>query len=268
MGKNHIFRLSGIATGAVLSTSLLLAIGSSGYINPSLAVEPESSSIASSPNEQNKDSDLAKELQEPQAAPVESSPAPVAQDSSTMAPAEVIMNTVVAVDEPVSPEPVAPVVETPVELIEPAPVPVVPAPTPAAPKPVEAPRVPVAPAPVPVAVQPPAPAYDRSIYVGASGGQETVDRCIGPVLFPIPDPNIPVYVAEHDGCGGWQRIGTLGTGYRVHMSGLVSGDYTVREIVTVKKGAMSNQIGFSKRHSVVLQTCIPGTNSMVVVGMD
>lgn len=135
-------------------------------------------------------------------------------------------------------------------------------PLPSAPAPV----APVVAQPAPVAAKP-AP-VGRNIYVGVSGGQETVDRCIGPVLFPLPDPNIPVYIAEHDGCGGWQRIGTLTKGETVNMSGLVKGTYTVQEIVTVKKKSNSDQINFSRKHSVVLQTCIPSTDWMIVVGLD
>lgn len=268
MGKNHILRLSGIATGAVLSASLLLITGSSGYVNPHTGIGFKSSSTEAFLKEQTMDSDLSKEVQESQAAPVSSQPETRA---SVESPAELVVSLVIDVAEPVDSEPVSQIAGAPVEVIEPiksTPAPVAPAPETVTPKPVEAPKAPIAPAPAPVTVQPPAPTYDRSIYVGASGGQETVDRCIGPVLFHLPDPNFPVYIAEHDGCGGWERIGTLGTGQRVRMSGLVSGDYTVQEITTVKKKSSSNQIRFSKKHSVVLQTCIPQTDWMIVVGLD
>lgn len=126
-----------------------------------------------------------------------------------------------------------------------------------APAPVRA-AEPVVPAPAPVA------AAGRTIHVGISGGQSTIDSCRGPVLYTPAGMN---YVAEHENCGGWDRIGTLQQGMTVTMSGLVSGTYTVGGIINVAKGADSSALAPLMGASVMLQTCIPGTNMMVVVGL-
>jgi hypothetical protein len=266
LGNNQAFRLSKIVTGTILGALLLLTTGSGEYIRPHSIPEADASvsifhasGVDPLPAEQPLILDLSKGDPEPSITDQLPSEAAL-EESAVKTVEETVIDPVVPATEPVLAErdyqsPVKPI--TAVSQ---------PAPAPPATKPVESPVGSTIPAPV--TVQPPAPVYDRSIYVGSAGGQETVDKCIGPVLFHLPDPNFPVYVAEHDGCGGWERIGTLGKGQSVHMSGLVSGDYTVQEITTVKKKSNSNQIRFSKKHSVVLQTCIPQTDWMIVVGMD
>jgi hypothetical protein len=116
---------------------------------------------------------------------------------------------------------------------------------------------------------PPAPQAPvaRSVHVGLAGGQSVVDLGRGPVLFTIP-AGFPPYVAEHDSTGGWARFGTLRSGMKVNMSGLVGGSYTVGQIITVPKGGTTDEFRkFAVMPKVLLQTCIPGTNKMVVVGL-
>lgn len=136
-------------------------------------------------------------------------------------------------------------------------------PKPAAPAPVLAPAPAVAARKVEA---PPAP-VNRSVYVGLSGGQSVVDLERGPVLFPIP-AGFPPYVVEHDITGGWARFGSLRSGMTVRMSGLVTGTYTVGQIITVPKYGTTDEFSkFAVMPKVLLQTCIPGTNKMVVVGL-
>lgn len=120
-----------------------------------------------------------------------------------------------------------------------------------------------APAPAPAPVQ---PAVDRVIHVALAGGQNVVDMGAGPVLFPLP-AGWPPYVAEHDSHGGWARFGTLSHGMTVTMTGLVTGTYTVGEIINVPRGGNASHLTFSSMPKVMLQTCIPGTDRMVVVGL-
>lgn len=127
------------------------------------------------------------------------------------------------------------------------------------------PPAPVAPAPVVPEVVVPAAPTGVNIYVGAAGGQDVIDSCIGPVLFNGA-PGY-TYVAEHDSCGGWARFGSLSNGMKVTMSGLVSGTYTVGGSVRVPQGANSYALAPLGSPAVILQTCIPGTNDMIVVGL-
>lgn len=106
----------------------------------------------------------------------------------------------------------------------------------------------------------------RVIHVGYTGKQDVVDMGVGPVLFPLPG-NWPPYVAEHDFHGGWERIGTLAPGMPVTMTGLVTGSYTVGEIINVPRGGRTADLVFNVMPKVMLQTCIPGTSMMVVVGL-
>lgn len=107
----------------------------------------------------------------------------------------------------------------------------------------------------------------RIINVSLAGGQNVVDMGAGPVLFPLP-AGFPQYVAEHDYAGGWDRIGTLTVGTKVTMTGLVTGDYTVGQTINVPKGSRtSTLVAFDTMPNLLLQTCIPGTNMMVVVGL-
>lgn len=114
---------------------------------------------------------------------------------------------------------------------------------------------------------PPQGPETRFVHVGLAGGQSVVDLGRGPVLFPIP-AGFPPYVAEHDSMGGWARFGTLRSGMKVNMSGLVGGSYTVGQIITVPKGGNTDEFRkFAVMPKVLLQTCIPGTKKMVVVGL-
>ena len=111
-----------------------------------------------------------------------------------------------------------------------------------------------------------AAAAGRVINVAYAGGQDVVDLGVGPVLYPLSG-NWPPYVAEHNFLGGWDRIGTLAPGMTVTMTGLVSGTYTVGEIINVPRGGHESDLVFSVIPKVMLQTCIPGTSLMVVVGL-
>lgn len=145
-----------------------------------------------------------------------------------------------------------------------APVATVPEAVPAAAPPAQAVQAPAAVAP-PAA--PVSPAVSREVYVGLTGGQSVVDLGRGPVLFPLSDISTP-YVAEHDSMGGWARFGTLSAGMTVRMSGLVTGTYTVGQIINVPKGGTTAEFGkFSVMPKVMLQTCVPGTSRMIVVGL-
>ena len=53
----------------------------------------------------------------------------------------------------------------------------------------------------------------------------------------------------------------------VTLSGLVSGDYTVGEILNVPRGGTTADLTFTTTPKVMLQTCIPGTTRMMVVGL-
>lgn len=112
----------------------------------------------------------------------------------------------------------------------------------------------------------PAPvASNRIVNVALSGGQGVVDMGAGPVLFPLV--GFPPYVVEHDYAGGWARFGDLAPGMSVTMTGLVTGDYTVGEILNVAKGATTDSLTFSSTPRLMLQTCVPGTSRMIVIGL-
>jgi hypothetical protein len=168
--------------------------------------------------------------------PVNNSPAAV-QEAPPATPAK-------AAPEEASPVAQAPVAAAPAQAAPAAPVPVVETPV------VEA-----------------APAVSREVYVGLAGGQHEVDLQQGPVLYQLGG-GFPPYVAEHDIAGGWARFGTLTVGMTVRMSGLVTGIYTVGQIINVPKGATTNEFRkFNVMPKVMLQTCVPGTNRMIIVGL-
>lgn len=165
------------------------------------------------------------------------------------------VKTIAAPPKPVEPDP------APVETV-----PVVKGPV-AEQSPVGIPEAPVAPAD-PVEKTTPAPAaVAREVYVGLAGGQSVVDLGRGPVLFPLAGV-FPPYVAEHDALGGWERFGTLSAGMTVRMTGLVTGTYTVGQIINVPKGGTADEFRkFTVMPKVMLQTCVPGTARMIVVGL-
>lgn len=123
-----------------------------------------------------------------------------------------------------------------------------------------------APAVAPVELTPSLPAA-RVIHVALAGGQDVVDWQAGPVLFPLA--GWPPYVAEHDFAGGWARFGSLSVGMNVTMTGLVTGTYTVGKIINVPRGGSTADLYEFQNQmpKVMLQTCIPGTNRMMVVGL-
>lgn len=52
------------------------------------------------------------------------------------------------------------------------------------------------------------------------------------------------------------------------MSGLVTGTYTVGKVINISKYGSTNQLlAFGGMPKVMLQTCVPGTDSMIVVGL-
>lgn len=140
-----------------------------------------------------------------------------------------------------------------------------PAPTPAAaPAPAAAPVA--AQASAPAAVAPAAPAV-RTIYVAGSGGQSMVDACIGPIHY-TPNDGYSVFITEHDFCGGWARFSGIGVGETVSIPGY--GTYTVTGRGTVPNPGTTNDVisvfgGFPR---AILQTCIPGTSTMLLVALN
>jgi hypothetical protein len=96
------------------------------------------------------------------------------------------------------------------------------------------------------------------------GGQTETDWCIGPVLFRYESYTM---VVEHDRCGGWARFGSITPGMKVNLSGVIKGSYTVGEIITIPQINKLDDMRFQKRPVVYLQTCIPGTNRSVVIGL-
>lgn len=129
-----------------------------------------------------------------------------------------------------------------------------------------APAPQAAPAPAVAAAQAPV-ASVRTIYVAGSGGQAAVDSCIGPIHF-TPTDAYAVFITEHDFCGGWARFSGIGVGETVSIPGY--GTYTVTGRGQVPQGGTTNNVAavFGGFPRVVLQTCIPGTTQMLVIGLN
>jgi hypothetical protein len=107
----------------------------------------------------------------------------------------------------------------------------------------------------------------REISVELAGGQDVVDLGRGPVLFSLPD-GFPPYIVEHDLYGGTEQFGTLREGMTVKMSGLVSGTYTVGQIINVPNTGTTKEFkAYKTMPKVMLQTCITGTDRMIIVGL-
>lgn len=107
----------------------------------------------------------------------------------------------------------------------------------------------------------------REVHVELTGGQDVVDLGRGPVLFPLPS-RFPPYIVEHDLYGGTERFGTLREGMTVRMSGLVSGTYTVGQIINVPSTGTTDEFkAYKTMPKVMLQTCITGTDRMIIVGL-
>ncbi|WP_422935367.1 hypothetical protein [Sinomonas sp. P47F7] len=126
-------------------------------------------------------------------------------------------------------------------------------------------------APAPAAApQPPAPAAPPAppstyIPVVGAGGQAAVDACQGPVRFtPV---TVSVSIAEHDLCGGWNRMSWIQPGTVVTVQGY--GTYTAFQRMVVSKGASEYVVGgFAGGYPpIFLQTCIPGTDQMLLIGL-
>ncbi|MDQ0768162.1 LysM repeat protein [Pseudarthrobacter defluvii] len=147
----------------------------------------------------------------------------------------------------------------PIAVAVPAPVPV-PATAPAA-----APVAAQAPAPAPPVV-PAAPAV-RTIYVAGSGGQSMVDACIGPIHY-TPNDGYSLFITEHDFCGGWARFSGIGVGETVSIPGY--GTYTVTGRGTVPNPGTTNDViaAFGGFPRAILQTCIPGTSTMLLIALN
>ena len=125
-----------------------------------------------------------------------------------------------------------------------------------------------APAPVPAPALAPAPAPAvRTIYVAGSGGQAAVDSCIGPIHF-TPTDAYSLFITEHDFCGGWAQFSGIGVGETVSIPGY--GTYTVTARGRVPQGGTTNNVAavFGGFPRAVLQTCIPGTNQMLVIALN
>lgn len=129
---------------------------------------------------------------------------------------------------------------------------------------------PLAPAP-PAKASParPAPGAQavRTIFVAGSGGQAMVDRCIGPIHF-TPTDAYSLFITEHDFCGGWARFSGIGVGETVILSGY--GTYKATGRGHVFRGGTANDVravfgGFPR---AVLQTCIPGSNKMLLIALN
>ncbi|MEC3850843.1 LysM peptidoglycan-binding domain-containing protein [Paenarthrobacter ureafaciens] len=145
----------------------------------------------------------------------------------------------------------------PIALIAPAP----------APQAVQAPAAQAQVAAAPVAAAPaPAPAI-RTIYVAGAGGQGMVDACIGPIHY-TPTNAYATFITEHDYCGGWARFSGISVGERVSIPGY--GTFTATARGQVPNPGTTNNIAavFGGFPAVVLQTCIPGTNQMLVIALN
>jgi LysM repeat protein len=131
-----------------------------------------------------------------------------------------------------------------------------------------------APAPAPAAAAP-APAYVqaapvpsvRTIYVAGAGGQAMVDSCIGPIHF-TPNDGYSLFITEHDFCGGWARFSGIGVGETISIPGY--GTYTATARGQVPNPGTTNDViavfgGFPR---AILQTCIPGTNQMLLIALN
>lgn len=146
---------------------------------------------------------------------------------------------------------------------------------PAVPMPAPAPApAPAAAASAPAYVQAaPAPAYVqaapavRTIYVAGAGGQAMVDSCIGPIHF-TPNDGYSLFITEHDFCGGWARFSGIGVGETISIPGY--GTYTATARGQVPNPGTTNDViavfgGFPR---AILQTCIPGTNQMLLIALN
>ena len=107
----------------------------------------------------------------------------------------------------------------------------------------------------------------RTIYVAGSGGQAMVDACIGPIHF-TPNDGYSLFITEHDFCGGWARFSGIVVGETISIPGY--GTYTATARGQVPNPGTTNDViavfgGFPR---AILQTCIPGTNQMLLIALN
>ena len=145
---------------------------------------------------------------------------------------------------------------------------------PAVPMPEPAPAPAPAAAPAPAYVQAaPAPAFVpaapavRTIYVAGAGGQALVDSCIGPIHY-TPNDGYSLFITEHDFCGGWARFSGIGVGETISIPGY--GTYTATARGQVPNPGTTNDViaAFGGFPRAILQTCIPGTNQMLLIALN
>ncbi|WP_354254075.1 LysM domain-containing protein [Arthrobacter sp. UYEF21] len=123
-----------------------------------------------------------------------------------------------------------------------------------------------APAPAPAPLVPAAPAV-RTIYIAGAGGQSMVDACIGPIHY-TPNDGYSLFITEHDFCGGWARFSGIAVGETISIPGY--GTYTATARGQVPNPGTTNDVirvfgGFPR---AILQTCIPGTNQMLLIALN
>lgn len=94
-----------------------------------------------------------------------------------------------------------------------------------------------------------------------------VDRCIGPIHF-TPTDAYSLFITEHDFCGGWARFSGIGVGETVIIAGY--GTYTATGRGQVPQGGTTNAVSavFGGFPRAILQTCIPGTNQMLLIALN
>ncbi|WP_430296779.1 hypothetical protein [Sinomonas sp. B1-1] len=103
------------------------------------------------------------------------------------------------------------------------------------------------------------------IPVVGAGGQAAVDACAGPVRFtPV---TVSVSIAEHDLCGGWDRMGWIQPDTVVSVQGY--GTFTAVQRMVVPQGAKEGVLGgfLGGYPPIFLQTCIPGTSEMLLIAL-
>ncbi|MGO4803917.1 LysM peptidoglycan-binding domain-containing protein [Arthrobacter sp. 2MCAF15] len=107
----------------------------------------------------------------------------------------------------------------------------------------------------------------RTIHIAGAGGQSMVDRCIGPIHF-TPTDAFSLFITEHDWCGGWARFSGIGVGETVNIPGF--GTYKATGRGRVPQGGNTNDVSavFGGFPRAILQTCIPGTNQMLLIALN
>lgn len=95
-------------------------------------------------------------------------------------------------------------------------------------------------------------------------GQSAVDRCAGPV--EVTYPGATPQIVQHDYCGGTWVLG-LRRGEVIRFRGATVGTYVVngRSRVIADGTPVTGVNGLG---DLVAQTCIPGTQSIRIVGLS